>query len=520
MTNSKLDFWIQKNYNVLLRGKHGCGKTAQIIDAFDRNNLRWLYFSAATLDPWVDFVGIPKEKTDENGVNYIDLVRPKQFAYDEVDAIFFDEFNRAPKKVRNAVMELIQFKSINGKKFNNLKIIWAAINPDDEDDKEEQKYDVEVLDPAQKDRFHVIVDVPYKPSSSYFTKTYGENVSAAAISWWNGLEAKLKDEISPRRLDYAINMYVDGGDLRDVLPSKANVTKLISEIKEGPIKSRFIKAVKNLDKDQELFSDLVKKEFSYIKKNILSLPEPAFTTALKLLPTEHLASIVPEKKVRNVLEQNFNHFEELVTNISKTGNGKPSRICKRIINDLQKASRAGKTSTSVTGAKGFADFNVRHVSGRVYISSKNTIKLKPIDLPTLNRIGKVWWDKHQHGLAPINIPKTAASNTYERGLQFEQLFTFVYVKTNGFTTNPGLNDIENANACALLTRIFCRTNARDIAFNSGRQLAGFMGLLTFLYTYNAEFIKTNTLSLYTPTGIYVNPNRTIVPDFIQGIVDL
>lgn len=30
-------------------------------------------------------------------------------------------------------MELIQFKSINGKKFNNLKVIWAAINPDDGD---------------------------------------------------------------------------------------------------------------------------------------------------------------------------------------------------------------------------------------------------------------------------------------------------------------------------------------------------------------------------------------------------
>ena len=43
-----------------------------------------------------------------------------------------DEFSRAHKKVRNAVMELIQFKSINGRKFKNLKIVWAAINPDDD----------------------------------------------------------------------------------------------------------------------------------------------------------------------------------------------------------------------------------------------------------------------------------------------------------------------------------------------------------------------------------------------------
>ena len=41
----------------------------------------------------------------------------------------FDELNRAKPKVRNAVMELIQFRSINGIKFNNLRMIWAAINP-------------------------------------------------------------------------------------------------------------------------------------------------------------------------------------------------------------------------------------------------------------------------------------------------------------------------------------------------------------------------------------------------------
>ena len=153
--DKKLDFWIQNNSNVLFIGKHGVGKTAMVKDAFDRNGLNFRYFSASTMDPWVDFVGVPREKTEnkvpeelkiikelaaispqialewiqtnwkmseqsaksildhslnrEDGKSSLELVRPSSFN-DDVEALFFDEFNRSPKKVRNAVMELLQFK--------------------------------------------------------------------------------------------------------------------------------------------------------------------------------------------------------------------------------------------------------------------------------------------------------------------------------------------------------------------------------------------------------------------------
>jgi len=170
----KLKFWIDKNLNVLFVGKHGVGKTTTVLNAFNEAKLKWLYFSGSTLDPWVDFIGVPKEQKDENGNVYLDLVRPKHFQNDEVEAIFIDELNRSHKKVRNAVLELIQFKSINGKKFPHLRIVWAAINPDNEDEEEEGnelKYDVEKLDPAIVDRFHIKVDVPYKPDASYFKRS-------------------------------------------------------------------------------------------------------------------------------------------------------------------------------------------------------------------------------------------------------------------------------------------------------------------------------------------------------------
>jgi len=174
-----MDFWFNNNRNVLFVGKHGTGKTSLVKSCFERNGLihgeTYLYFSASTLDPWVDLVGVPYKKVNKDGSECLDLVRPAALANGLVQAIFFDEFNRSPKKVRNAVMELMQFKSINGFKFPNLKAVWAAINPDDDD-----TYDVEKIDPAQKDRFHVIKEIDYKCDQSFFISRFGSDCGSAA----------------------------------------------------------------------------------------------------------------------------------------------------------------------------------------------------------------------------------------------------------------------------------------------------------------------------------------------------
>jgi len=235
-TDKKLDFWFKHGRNVLFVGKHGCGKTASIKCCFERNGLihnkTYLYFSASTLDPWVDLVGVP-EKVEKDGKVFLELVRPKALASGEVEAIFFDEFNRAPKKVRNAVMELMQFKSINGMVFPNLKCVWAAINPEEED-----TYDVEKIDPAQKDRFHIIQNIPYKPNKEWFITRYGEDTAISAIEWWNDLPDEEKNKISPRRLEYALNEFEIGGSLQDVLPSTSNVNKLVQALKNGPVEAK------------------------------------------------------------------------------------------------------------------------------------------------------------------------------------------------------------------------------------------------------------------------------------------
>jgi hypothetical protein len=316
---------VTNGYNVLMKGAHGVGKTAMVQACFEAAGLKWKYYSASTMDPWVDFIGVPKEKTDEKGMTYLDLVRPRDLAADEVEAIFFDELNRAHKKIRNAVMELIQFKSINGKKFKNLKIVWAAINPDDD----AGTYDVEKLDPAQIDRFQVHIDVPNEPSASWFKKTFGPQ-GERAVKWWNTLDVKIQALVSPRRLEYALNMLNTGGDVRMVLDGKANVTNFTSTMTKGdPL---------------EVCNDLIKKNPAEVSRflmdgnNFKHVSHTIFTeerflrTLVKYLPKEVLLKeLIPRTGVDNKklvahVSNNADVFDSLTDDILSNVGAYPATI--------------------------------------------------------------------------------------------------------------------------------------------------------------------------------------------------
>ena len=224
-----MDFWVSHGMNVMFEGRRGVGKTAVVKDCFTRNGLRWKYFSAATMDPWVDFCGIPRAVT-KDGREVLEFVLSPDFADDKVDALFFDEFNRAHKKVRDAVMELIQFKSINGRQFKNLKIVWAAINPPEEDG---EKYQVEEMDPAILDRFHVHVHMPYKPDRKFFEEIYAQE-GRAAVDWWNEQPEPVQRLISPRRLEYAVKASI-AGNIGFVFPEKVDSASFLRAIKSGSL---------------------------------------------------------------------------------------------------------------------------------------------------------------------------------------------------------------------------------------------------------------------------------------------
>lgn len=330
LRDEKLDFWIQNNLNVLLVGHKGVGKSSRVLDAFKKHGLKYKYFSAPTMDPWVDFLGVPKEQQDENGP-FLELVKPKEFRDDNIEVIFMDEFNRAHKKVKNALMELIQFKSINGKQFKNLRMVWAAINPSDEG-----TYDVEEMDEAQEDRFQVQFHLDYEPDKEWFVEKFGEKVGKAAVEWWHDLPEPMKEKISPRRLEYAMNMNsLAGGDLRDVLPKECNINKLVTTIRTGPISE-------TLKKMFEAKDELEAKKFLAIENNyaasIKSLLSPHelkankkewFNFYLPCLPAEKLSSVfATEVPIQDFMITNYEIYSDLINEIIEAN--KNTRLVKKI----------------------------------------------------------------------------------------------------------------------------------------------------------------------------------------------
>lgn len=246
----KLEFYFDHGKNVLLSGHKGVGKTAIITEVFNRKAKKWLYFSGSTLDPFVDFIGVPKEKVTKTG-STLEFIRPS-YMNEEVEAIFIDEYNRSAKKIRNAIMELIQFKSLNGQKFPNLKVIWAGVNPYNADDEENEIYDVEPIDPAQRDRFQIQINIPYAIDQEYFENKFGQKWSEGACEWWNNLPEKIKKLVSPRRIDYALEVYQIGGEVTDVLPIESNPSKLLASINFGGIEKVITDIFKSKDKKAAL----------------------------------------------------------------------------------------------------------------------------------------------------------------------------------------------------------------------------------------------------------------------------
>lgn len=256
ISDQQLKFWSNARVNVLIYGDHGVGKTSIIKNFWDSLDIKYAMFSGATLDPWTDLVGIPY-KVGEDGDFHIEYAIPK-IMDSELEAIFIDEINRAPAKVRNALMELLLTKSINGRKFPKLKYIWAAANPPDSNN----NYDVEELDPAQEDRFEVIVRLSDKPYQPFFASKYGNTVAEKAVAWHNNLADDIRALVSPRRLDFALDyVVIKGGNPRDVFPHKSiNVTAFAKAVKGDKRMEELAKLI--ADKDdfaiRDFFTDQAK----------------------------------------------------------------------------------------------------------------------------------------------------------------------------------------------------------------------------------------------------------------------
>ena len=243
LSENKLQEWLDAHLNVMLVGVRGTGKSQIIMEVFNKNfQTRWAYFNGATTDPWIDLIGIPTARDDGKGTGeqILKYVKPADLG-DDLEGVYLDESNRCKTATRNALLELIQFKSINGRKFPNLKVVWSSVNPskeDGEDNDENINYDVEELDAAFLDRFHILVKVPSEPSLSYFTSHFG-NMGVNLVEWWKQQPKEAKALISPRRLEYVALHFKRGGDVTDMLPKCSNTKILIKKINGNPTTNKY-----------------------------------------------------------------------------------------------------------------------------------------------------------------------------------------------------------------------------------------------------------------------------------------
>lgn len=194
---------VRGKLNVLLEGTHGTGKTSLIMGVARELGLRVKYYSTATLDPFVDLVGLPVPATDENGHSTVVYHRPRDI--DQAQIVFFDEFNRAQPKVLNTVLEIIQFKTINGDPLPNLHCVVAACNSDSRD------YLVTELDPALLDRFHVRIVFAPSLDTPWFRARFGDDLGNSLCDWFfTDLDKELQSMVSPRALEHIGQLIQNG----------------------------------------------------------------------------------------------------------------------------------------------------------------------------------------------------------------------------------------------------------------------------------------------------------------------
>lgn len=113
--------------NILLLGRRGTGKTHIAMQAVLENGFKINYLNLSTLDR-CDLIGFPNIYSKDDIINYkspyyLPTLKPNQ----KVDTVLLlDEIDKADPSIFGPLLEILQFKTINGKKLNVLSCIMTG----------------------------------------------------------------------------------------------------------------------------------------------------------------------------------------------------------------------------------------------------------------------------------------------------------------------------------------------------------------------------------------------------------
>lgn len=260
---SKVLNYIKNDFNVLIVGPAGTGKTSIVKKACQELGLTVKYFDASLADEFVDLVGIPAPDHENNVIKFF-----KTHDLLDAEVIIVDELNRGSRGFRNGILEASLEGSIKGERLPNLRCLVAMMNPN------EEGYQVDDLDVALIDRFDARLYFEPTIDMRYFTDKFNRDVAKVVKKWWDDYNSQVKNKsdknkkvyISPRRMDKVVTGFQKIPTLdtiADFMPAgvTGNLNGLFNELN---IAFGF-KSLDEVEKEKEA----VRKQ--YRSKNVITL---------------------------------------------------------------------------------------------------------------------------------------------------------------------------------------------------------------------------------------------------------
>ena len=143
--NTVVDFVLDDKKPVLIRGRHGIGKSCVVYQTGERRGLPVVERRASQMTEG-DLMGLPSVDGNSTKWNAPDWFKS---ACDKAVLLFLDEVDRATLEVRQGIFELTDSRKLNGWHLHPDTIILAAVNGGEHG----ANYSVGEMDPAELDRW-------------------------------------------------------------------------------------------------------------------------------------------------------------------------------------------------------------------------------------------------------------------------------------------------------------------------------------------------------------------------------
>ena len=332
--------------NILLFGDPGCGKTSMVKQAIKRAGLKSICFSGALTDPWIEIGGIPRsvqrhghkknrlvrnpttgklmqipgkrDSQEKHNEFFLEFIRPS-WIKKGIQVIFIDEFNRAPKKTLNALMQLINEHHIDSETpIPSLFMVIAACNYPNED--QELNF-VNELDDAMLGRFQKVVHLSVEPKRDFFLERYVETLASGALEWYYDLSESERKLVSPRDLQYALDSWKDEGCLEYSLNWMLGpqISRLASILAKGSPSEKAERLLHQPLQEQEKFFR-VTNNYVMLKSLFINGP-PKYLPLLEAIHGDDLSAILSEsEQASEYVASNFSIFEDRLSS-SPLANG-------------------------------------------------------------------------------------------------------------------------------------------------------------------------------------------------------